>query len=86
MTQLRQKMLEELQSDVTIPIVPQKPTFASSATLRRISTAHRTSWGRNRSAKTRRICFKAKSCRRLASASMYQHCASCMSKLYAGIF
>jgi hypothetical protein len=38
------------------------------------------------STNTKRICFKAKSCRRLASVSMYPHCASCVSKLYAGIF
>ena len=29
--------------------------------------------------------FQSKSCRRLASASMYQHSVSCSSKLYAGI-
>lgn len=85
MTQLRQKMLEETR-DVITRIVPQTPTSGSSAISPGISTNHRTSWARNTSANTRRICFKAKSCHRLASASMYPHSGSCMLRLYVGIF
>jgi hypothetical protein len=85
MTQLRQKCWRN-SSDVITRIVPQTRTSGSSATSQRISADHRTSWGRNTSANTRRICFNARNCRRLVSASMYPHSASCMSKLYAGIF
>jgi len=84
MTQLRQKMLEELQR--------RHYAYRTANTYIRIvrdfaAFFHRPpdKLGQNTSANTRRICFKAKSCRQLASASMFPHSASCTSKLYAGI-
>jgi Phage integrase, N-terminal SAM-like domain len=86
MTQLRQKMLEELQaSDYShrtaktyIRIVRDFAAFFHRPPDKPRAGTHPPIPGVSVS--------KAKSCRRLASVKMYPHCASCMTKLHEGIF
>jgi hypothetical protein len=85
MTQLRPKMLEELQRR-NYAHRTAKTYIRMSVISRSIFTSPLTNSVRNRFGTIRRFCFRPRSCLLLASASMYPRSASCSSRRYDAIF